>query len=233
MPAAMSKTREAGPPEDCPRTFTIRGREVSEWEWRQERRNAAERFQKSACPARAVEWVKRWRRGEIKSAREDWPRHLENVQRAVCGSGATFALVSEGRGTGKTTLATAAARHVCEQGASAVFQRAAFLLSRIRASFQRDAKENEHGIISQLLKPRLLVLDEMGERKESEWEGQVLNNLLCARHDEGRDSILIANQDAATFTAAVGESIADRMREAGGVIEFQWPSFRARNREQP
>lgn len=226
----MRESHEPRQIAEHPATFTIRGREVSEWEWQQERHKAAERFQKSGCPARAVDWGKAWRRGESKSERDDWERHLESVQSALCRSGATFALVSEERGTGKTTLATAAAWHVCEQGWSVRFQRAAFLLSRIRASFQREARENEHGIIHEFLKPRLLVLDEMGERKESEWESQVLNNLLCARHDDAKDSILIANKDAATFTATVGESIADRMREAGGVIEFRWPSFRARSR---
>lgn len=227
----MTTAHQQRPAAERPARFTIRGKEVSECEWEQERRNAAERFKKSGCPARAVDWVKAWQCGAIKSARDDWANHLESVQSALCGTGATFALVSEGRGTGKTTLATAAARHVCEQGASVIFQRAAFLLSRIRASFQRDARENEHAIIREFLKPRLLILDEMGERKESEWEGHVLSNLLCARHDDARDSILIANHDAATFTATVGESIADRMREAGGVIEFRWPSFRVRRRE--
>ncbi|MBA3351915.1 MAG: ATP-binding protein [Blastocatellia bacterium] len=227
----MKEAHEPPQIAEHPAAFTIRGREVSEWEWQQERRNAAERFQRSGCPVRAVDWVKAYRRGECKSERDDWARHLESVQRALCGSGATFALVSEQRGTGKTTLATAAARHVCEQGASVKFQRAAFLSSRIRASFQREARENEHGINLELLKPRLLIVDEMGERKESEWENQMLTNLLCARHDEAKDSILIANQDAATFTAAVGESIADRMHEAGGIIEFRWPSFRTRHEQ--
>jgi len=102
-------------------------------------------------------------------------------------------------------------------------------LSRIRASFRSDARETEHGIWWELLRPRLLVLDEFAERQETEWEGRVLNNLICTRHDEALDTILIANQSAADFTTAVGESIGDRMNEAGGIIEFSWPSFRARN----
>jgi hypothetical protein len=41
-----------------------------------------------------------------------------------------------------------------------------------------------------------------------------------------RDTIMISNETPEKMLAQVGPSIEDRMRECGGIIECNWPSFR-------
>jgi DNA replication protein DnaC len=72
----------------------------------------------------------------------------------------------------------------------------------------------------------LLVLDEISETRETDFEGKMLANIVCQRHDYGRDTILISNQSDESLARSVGESITDRIAEGGGIYTFNWPSFR-------
>ena len=53
-----------------------------------------------------------------------------------------------------------------------------------------------------------------------------MENIVCQRHDNELDTILIGNHTAQDFARAVGDSITDRMAEGGSVFLFSWPSFR-------
>jgi hypothetical protein len=39
--------------------------------------------------------------------------------------------------------------------------------------------------------------------------------------------VLISNQDLKTFVSSVGESVADRLNEDGGILMCNWRSLRA------
>lgn len=106
------------------------------------------------------------------------------------------------------------------------YETALDIFARIKSTFRRDSKESEADIIAALRKPRLLVIDEIGKRGESDWENNVFFGLIDARYRDMTDTILIANLEPAAFSVCVGASLADRMKETGGLILADWPSRR-------
>ncbi len=184
------------------------------------------RYQRADFPARLVTWADGWGAGKVQPENADWKRYWQHVKARLDGAGVTLAFIG-GRGTGKTQLATCAGRHVCLQGHSARYWRAAFLSENIKRGWDDKATESERKTLASVLRVRLLVVDEIGERNETEWERRNLTNIVCQRHDDSLDTILISNHDPDEFAPCVGDSIADRIAGAG-VLVFHWQSFRRR-----
>jgi DNA replication protein DnaC len=84
----------------------------------------------------------------------------------------------------------------------------------------------EMPLIRDLSAVGLLVIDEIQERADTQFEDRTLTNLIDARYYGMRPTILIGNLRPSEFAARIGSSIASRIRETGGVIEFNGPSFR-------
>lgn len=73
----------------------------------------------------------------------------------------------------------------------------------------------------------LLVIDEVQERGQTEYEDRVLVNIIDARYGNYRPTILIGNLKPDEFVRQLGPSIASRMTEgASGVVMFTGPSHR-------
>lgn len=98
----------------------------------------------------------------------------------------------------------------------------------LRATYSKDVPDTEGDVLSAFVAIRLLVIDEVGVRGEKPFEDRMLTTLIDERYDRKRDTVLISNQTAADFRAVLGESIVDRLRETGGIIECNWRSFRGR-----
>lgn len=141
------------------------------------------------------------------------------------GKGYLIALIGN-RGTGKTQISERAIRDCCDLGYPALYCRSMDFFLEVRATFKSETV-TELSVIERFRSPRLLVLDEFQERGDTEWENRVLNNLLDKRYGDMSDTILIANLVPKAFEKSVGESIADRMRETGGLMECTWKSFRS------
>ena len=96
----------------------------------------------------------------------------------------------------------------------------------IRATYRRDSSITELEVMDNLATCRLLVIDEVQERAESEFEAQKLTAIIDDRYRHKLPTILIANLNPQAFMATLGPSICDRCNEDGGWLEFTWPSFR-------
>ena len=141
------------------------------------------------------------------------------------GRGFLVALIG-GRGSGKTQLAVELMRETTRRQDSALYATAAEFFMAIKATYRKDSTENEMEVITRFAKPCLLVIDEFGRRSESEWESNLLFELLDKRYGKMRNTILLSNQTKEEFLAAIGPSLASRMQETGGVMECNWPSRR-------
>ena len=134
------------------------------------------------------------------------------------------------RGGGKTRMATELAqRAVLPRGKSKpkrIFKTAMRIFLEIRATYRRDSAITELEVMDNLATCRLLVIDEVQERAESEFEAQKLTAIIDDRYRHKLPTILIANLSPQAFTATLGPSICDRCNEDGGLLEFTWPSFR-------
>ncbi|KRG69247.1 hypothetical protein ABB29_12090 [Pseudoxanthomonas dokdonensis] len=130
-------------------------------------------------------------------------------------------------GTGKTHLACAIASHVMrEYLAVAAFGTVSAMLRRIKSTYAKDSQQTEQGAIDDLVSPDLLILDEVGVQIGSEHEKMLMFEVLNARYQELRPTILISNLAMEELESFLGQRVMDRYRECGSVLAFDWESHR-------
>ncbi|SED32222.1 DNA replication protein DnaC [Pseudomonas mohnii] len=135
-------------------------------------------------------------------------------------------------GTGKTHLAVAIANEImAKSSATAVYRTIGSVLQAIRATYDRTSDQSESQILSSLISPSLLILDEIGVSKEkpSDFELTTLFAIINGRYEELRPTVIVSNLDARALASAVGERCADRLREGGVIVQpFEWESQRGK-----
>ena len=129
-------------------------------------------------------------------------------------------------GTGKTHLAVGIALSIMQQQKSPVFVTVQRLIRRVKDSW-RTKEETEPEVINAFALPDLLILDEVGVQFGSEFEKQVLFDVLNERYEKLKPSILLSNIPSEQLSDYLGERVTDRLRENGGaLIGFNWDSYR-------
>ena len=74
--------------------------------------------------------------------------------------------------------------------------------------------------------PDLLILDEVGVQFGSDFEKQILFDVLNERYEKLKPSILLSNIPGDQLADYLGERVTDRLRENGGkMIGFDWDSY--------
>lgn len=135
-------------------------------------------------------------------------------------------------GTGKTHLSVAIANEImAKSSATAVYRTIGSVLQAIRATYDHSGDKSESQILSSLISPSLLILDEIGVSKEkpSDFELTTLFSIINGRYEELRPTVIVSNLDAKALATAIGERCADRLREGGViVIPFEWESQRGK-----
>ena len=129
-------------------------------------------------------------------------------------------------GTGKTHLAVGIALSIMQQQRSPVFVTVQRLIRRVKDSW-RTKEETESEVINAFASPDLLILDEVGVQFGSEFEKQILFDVLNERYEKLKPSILLSNIPSEQLSDYLGERVTDRLRENGGaLIGFNWDSYR-------
>ena len=164
-----------------------------------------------------------------------WLDELRNLT-DMLGNGVVAALVGP-RGTGKTQMAAHAMRYAIERDPGNAMSATRYcnwcgIVRKIKGTFGKNNGPTEETIIADLVKYRLLVIDEVHEGNGREFEAGLFTAIIDARYRAMKDTILISNQDKAAFTAHVGPSVSDRMREGGGIISMKWESFRGKTNKE-
>lgn len=131
-----------------------------------------------------------------------------------------------GRGPGKTQLATELIRQNCMDFKTSYYSKIIDLLVDVKSSWGKEAKETEREVLERFCAPKLLVIDEVTERREKEWDQQTLLYLVDRRYDEKKDTLLIGNLSKDEMELSLGPSITSRSNECGGFIDCKWRSFR-------
>lgn len=151
--------------------------------------------------------------------------------------GAIVCLVGT-RGTGKTQMACLLARNwlnreVARAGGVDVdakcvgYSHIMDVFMAIKATYGDRSAPSEQDVLSRWIDPQFLVIDEVQERGETEWENRTFTYLLDKRYSMARSTLLLANVKPSDLAARLGASIVSRMQETGGIIECNWPSYRA------
>lgn len=102
----------------------------------------------------------------------------------------------------------------------AAFTTAPRLLRTIKDTFGSGGSEQE--VVDQWTRPGLLVLDELGAGKGSDWEVATLSEILVERHNHSRPSVVISNLGLSAVRQVLDERAVGRFREDGGAIPFNW-----------
>lgn len=99
-------------------------------------------------------------------------------------------------GVGKTHLAVAVLRDVVRnKGARGLFYDTRELLRVIRGTYDRVAEASETDVLKPVMECDLLVLDDLGAEKASEWVAETLNLIVNSRYSERRATLFTSNYD--------------------------------------
>ena len=97
-------------------------------------------------------------------------------------------------GVGKTHLAAAVLKQVIQTtGARGVFYDTRDLLRIIRSTYDPSIRTTELEILRPVMQADLLVLDDLGAEKTSEWVEETMNLIVNTRYNERRVTIFTSN----------------------------------------
>jgi len=97
-------------------------------------------------------------------------------------------------GVGKTHLAVAMLKQVIERtGARGIFYDTRDLLRLIRSTYDASTRTTELEILRPVMTADLLVLDDLGAEKTSEWVEETMNLIVNTRYNERRLTIFTSN----------------------------------------
>src|SRR5918992_1915060 len=96
-------------------------------------------------------------------------------------------------GTGKTSLAILVAKAAKDAGRSYAVFPVPRLLAEIKRTFDRDASDSYMGFFRRLCTVDLLVLDDLGAEKQTEWVLEQLYSIVNERWQDRRSIVVTTN----------------------------------------
>ncbi len=96
-------------------------------------------------------------------------------------------------GVGKTHLAVAVLRELLEKGVGCLFYDFGALLKAIQASYNPNTHTSELDILAPVIDAEVLVLDELGGSKPTEWVLDTMLQIISARYNDRRLTIFTSN----------------------------------------
>ncbi len=98
-------------------------------------------------------------------------------------------------GVGKTHLAVAVLKQMMQVSPRliGVFYRSRDLLRLIRDSYSASTKTTEMGILRPVFTADLLVLDDLGAERTTDWVDEIMNSIVDTRYSEQRLTIFTSN----------------------------------------
>jgi DNA replication protein DnaC len=148
-------------------------------------------------------------------------------------------------GVGKTHLACATLRELVLAGHSGLFYSYADLLTEIRNSYNDNGAakffkdedgnrwETESQILNHVINVDVLLLDELGKVKASEWVLDKIREIIGGRYDRKRTTLITTNfpldpkePSEISLQEKIGADMASRLREMCHVVEMEGPDYR-------
>jgi DNA replication protein DnaC len=149
-------------------------------------------------------------------------------------------------GTGKTHLAVGILKSlILSKGVHCLFYDYRELLKEIQNSYNASVQATELGILRPVFEAEILVLDELGAVKPTEWVWDTVSLILNTRYNDNRTTIITTNfddQPAAgvsnslspvrssarpeTLGDRIGERMRSRLHEMCRIIKLDGPDFR-------
>ena len=139
-------------------------------------------------------------------------------------------------GVGKTHLAVAIVKQVVlTRGARALFYDTRDLLKVIRSTYNAVVKTTELEVLRPVMEADLLVLDDLGAEKTSEWVEETLNLIVNTRYNERRLTIFTSNYpdipddtDPQALLFRIGARMRSRLHEMCEFVVLDAADYRER-----
>jgi DNA replication protein DnaC len=171
------------------------------------------------------------------------------VETFAPGSTETGILFTGSIGVGKTHLAVAILKALIEQrGVNGVFYEYQELLKKIQNSYNKHVQATELEVLAPVFKAEVLVIDELGATKPTEWVWDTVSHILNKRYNDRKLTIITTNlpnlppvglniatslsSDARLAAARetlgdrIGERMRSRLQEMCVVVDMQGADFR-------
>lgn len=160
-----------------------------------------------------------------KSYVDDWQNNRDK------GEGLYF----EGTcGTGKTHLAVAIAMKLINQGVPVICKTSIDLLASIKQSYERDSTVNEEDIIEAYNTVDLLVIDDLGKERATEWSVPILYRIINDRYENMLPTVITTNYNTddlidklnASNDNEKAEAIISRFKGSASCVTMAWEDYR-------
>ncbi len=174
-------------------------------------------------------------------------RKANRAKEAVMNGGSLF--LTGSTGSGKTHLAISLMFEWCAEFLSAnedgaiyhgkgrpLFVPAPELLLEIKETWDKGDKGKERGaatekeILDRCSNSPLLVIDDLGAEKASEWSRGVFYLLVDRLYRNGKQVIITSNMDLAGLSRTLDDRVASRICEMGAVIDMGKTDWRVEGR---
>jgi DNA replication protein DnaC len=169
-----------------------------------------------------------------KSAKQNVQRYVQKYPVVENGL-----LILGNCGVGKTHLAVSILKQVIfEKGDSGIFYDFRDLLRDIQSSWNTVAQSSELEILRPVLDASILVLDELGANKPTDWVRDTIAYIINWRYNEKKITIFTSNyldkparQGEETLTDRIGARLRSRLYEMCSEVEIQGEDFRQQVRK--
>jgi len=135
---------------------------------------------------------------------------------------------SPNTGSGKTHLAAAIANHIISAGKEVFFAVVPELMSYLSSSISPNSSLDTESIFLQLKQTPFMILDELGEERQTAWSQDKLAQLIVYRQNHHLPTVITTRMEIVSM-AKQGSSIASRLLDPnmGQIITINSPDYRS------
>lgn len=129
-------------------------------------------------------------------------------------------------GNGKSHLAAAVHNKLHAKGKVVVYISMPDLLKKIKSTFGQGKTESEEQILKALNICDLLIIDDIGAEKTSEWVEEIIFLIIDNRYRRNKPIMATSNLEPKELSGKIGKRAYDRMLEISQPVENKATSYR-------
>lgn len=152
-------------------------------------------------------------------------------------------------GVGKTHLAVSVLREALGKGMRGVYYDTRSLLSAIRSTYNPVTRASEADVLDEVMRAELLVLDDLGAERLTDWVEETMHLIVNTRYNEQRPTVFTTNYEDVPDEVSdveprhfgpgpgpgkkeerlldrVGRRLLSRLREMCEFLEYDGPDYR-------